>query len=102
MQLRLEGEEKDGGNKAPQFTNLQKTEPEGGDPKSGRKLSRQKTHRQLNESKKWHFFLSHYQSTGGDQVDTLCLELQRRGFRCWYDQQQMMITKDAMAEGVRA
>ena len=28
----------------------------------------------------YHFFLSHYQATGGDQVDTLCHELENMGF----------------------
>ena len=32
-----------------------------------------------------HFFLSHYQATGGDQVDGLHHELKDRGFSSWYD-----------------
>jgi hypothetical protein len=31
-----------------------------------------------------HFFLSHAQSTGGDQTNAIYLELQQLGFTCWY------------------
>jgi hypothetical protein len=31
-----------------------------------------------------HFFLSHTQSTGGDQTNAIYLELQQLGFTCWY------------------
>jgi hypothetical protein len=31
-----------------------------------------------------HFFLSHSQSTGGDQTNAIYLELQQLGFTCWY------------------
>jgi hypothetical protein len=30
-----------------------------------------------------HFFLSHAQSTGGDQTNAIYLELQVMGFTCW-------------------
>jgi hypothetical protein len=30
-----------------------------------------------------HFFLSHSQSTGGDQTNAIYLELQQLGFTCW-------------------
>jgi hypothetical protein len=30
-----------------------------------------------------HYFLSHYQATGGDQVYQLALELKARGFDVW-------------------
>jgi hypothetical protein len=31
-----------------------------------------------------HFFLSHAQSTGGDQTNAIYLELKQLGFTCWY------------------
>ena len=40
--------------------------------------------------------------SGGDQVDTLNLELQKRGFASWYDNQMSSLTKEAMAAGVQA
>ena len=40
-------------------------------------------------------------SSSCDQVDTLCLELQKRGFVCWYDNQMSSLTKEAMADGIR-
>jgi hypothetical protein len=30
-----------------------------------------------------HFFISHCQSTGGDQANAIYLELERLGFACW-------------------
>ena len=39
---------------------------------------------------------------GGDQVDSLCQELEKRGFSCWYDQRMENLTKDGMEQGVRA
>ena len=47
------------------------------------------------------FFLSHYQSTGGDQVMTLELRLSAMGFHCWLDQNAATITKESMEDGVR-
>ena len=38
------------------------------------------------------FFLSHYQATGGDQVATLELRLQQKGFSCWVVQMAEEIT----------
>ena len=32
---------------------------------------------------RWHFFLSHCQSTAGDAVHSLCLELEKKGFQVW-------------------
>jgi hypothetical protein len=32
-----------------------------------------------------HFFLSHSQATGGDQMNAIYLELRQMGFSCWYD-----------------
>ena len=34
-----------------------------------------------------HFFISHCQSTGGDQANAIYLELERLGFACWYDRE---------------
>ena len=50
---------------------------------------------ELPEGCKFHFFLSHYQATGGDQVDSLCAQLEKRGFRCWYDNKMKQLTKDS-------
>merc|ERR1719262_1912214 len=57
--------------------------------------------RELPPGCEFHFFLSHYQASGGDQVDALQQELERRAFRCWYDNKMERLTKDAMAEGVQ-
>jgi hypothetical protein len=38
----------------------------------------------LPDSAESHFFLSHSQSTGGDQTNAIYLELQQLGFTCWY------------------
>jgi hypothetical protein len=38
----------------------------------------------LPSSAESHFFLSHSQSTGGDQTNAIYLELQQLGFTCWY------------------
>jgi len=35
--------------------------------------------------RKWHFFISHAQATGGDQAARLCDLLKARSFRVWYD-----------------
>ena len=40
-----------------------------------------------------HFFLSHFQATGSDQVATLELELQRLGFCSWLDNKADDLTK---------
>jgi len=47
-----------------------------------------------------HFFLSHKQDSGGDQMSALYFHLAQHGFRCWYDNQEDQITKQAMEEGV--
>jgi hypothetical protein len=39
----------------------------------------------LAPGKKWHFFICHHQGSGGDQARILCYELEKRGFRVWYD-----------------
>ena len=40
----------------------------------------------LEDQHSWHFFLSHCQRTAGDQVYSLCLELEAKSFSVWYDQ----------------
>jgi hypothetical protein len=50
---------------------------------------------------KYHFFLSHMQSTAGDAVHSLCLELQKRGMVVWYDQVAEDLTKGGMQAGVQ-
>eukprot|EP00930_Biecheleria_cincta_P057182 TRINITY_DN43156_c0_g1_i1.p1 TRINITY_DN43156_c0_g1~~TRINITY_DN43156_c0_g1_i1.p1 ORF type:complete len:495 (+),score=59.35 TRINITY_DN43156_c0_g1_i1:94-1485(+) len=47
------------------------------------------------------FFLSHYQATGGDQANTLCLELERMGYRVWYDNNMPDLTTEGMKRGVQ-
>eukprot|EP00935_MAST-01C_sp_MAST-1C-sp1_P000185 g185.t1 len=47
-----------------------------------------------------HFFLSHFQATGSDQVATLELELKQLGLMSWYDNKAMDLTKAGMREGV--
>ena len=50
---------------------------------------------------KWHFMISHYQATGGDQSNTLSLELEKRGWKVWYDNNMQNLTTEGMKEGVR-
>jgi len=49
---------------------------------------------------KYHFFLSHSQATGGDQVDALCLELHCSGLKAWYDNRAANVTAEGMISGV--
>ena len=56
---------------------------------------------ELREHERWHFFISHYQATGGNQANVMCLELQKRGFKVWYDNKMKNLTADGMKEGVR-
>ena len=56
---------------------------------------------ELREGERWHFFISHFQATGGNQANVLCLELQKRGYLVWYDNKMSSINTDAMKEGVR-
>ena len=44
---------------------------------------------------------SHTQASGGDQCRALALMLEARGKRCWYDQDEEIVTKAGMQEGVR-
>eukprot|EP00927_Polykrikos_kofoidii_P086023 TRINITY_DN9518_c0_g3_i1.p1 TRINITY_DN9518_c0_g3~~TRINITY_DN9518_c0_g3_i1.p1 ORF type:complete len:1095 (-),score=131.42 TRINITY_DN9518_c0_g3_i1:261-3515(-) len=47
-----------------------------------------------------HFFLSHYQENGGDQVATLQLELEALGFLSWLDTKAENINIDGMMQGI--
>jgi hypothetical protein len=47
-----------------------------------------------------HFFLSHCQSTGGDQTNAIYLELQKLGFSCWYDNRATDLTQEGMRKGI--
>ena len=78
-----------GGNPQPQQRPPQSGQPQQRPPQGGA------PHRPLPEGCEFHFFLSHYQASGGDQVNTLCLELERLGVRCWYDNQMEDLTKEA-------
>ena len=49
----------------------------------------------------YHFFLSHYKATGGDQVDALAMELDSRGNKAWYDNKMGSLTKADMETGVK-
>ncbi|GBG25054.1 Leucine-rich repeat serine/threonine-protein kinase 2 [Hondaea fermentalgiana] len=46
-------------------------------------------------------FISHKQSSGGDQVAILYEKLQQHGLRVWFDERMPVITKPAMEEGVK-
>jgi hypothetical protein len=48
-----------------------------------------------------HFFLSHSQSTGGDQTNAIYLELRQLGFTCWYDNRAKDLTKEGMRRGIQ-
>eukprot|EP00746_Dinoflagellata_sp_MGD_P141254 gnl/MRDRNA2_/MRDRNA2_74389_c0_seq1.p1 gnl/MRDRNA2_/MRDRNA2_74389_c0~~gnl/MRDRNA2_/MRDRNA2_74389_c0_seq1.p1 ORF type:complete len:238 (+),score=38.05 gnl/MRDRNA2_/MRDRNA2_74389_c0_seq1:82-714(+) len=48
----------------------------------------------------WHFFLSHAQATGGDQMAILHDKLIARGFKVWYDQTVTDVTEAGMKYGV--
>ena len=69
---------------------------------------RQRTHNtpepwDLPPGKEFHFFMCHHQTSGGDAVATLALELENRGYKCWRDNDQHMEERDTagMQEGVR-
>jgi len=47
-----------------------------------------------------HFFLSHCQSSGGDQTNAIYLELRQLGFTCWYDNRADDLTKEGMRKGI--
>ncbi len=48
----------------------------------------------------YHFFLSHYQATGGDQGDALSMALEHMGDLTWYDNQMDNLTKEGMEDAV--
>ena len=43
---------------------------------------------------------SHSQATGGDQANAIYLELERMGFKAWYDNRASDLTKDGMLKGI--
>jgi hypothetical protein len=68
-----------------------------------------------------HWFLSHFQATGGDQTNALSLELEKLGFKvraatdtaepypllpvphkCWYDNRADDLTKEGMRAGIES
>ena len=55
---------------------------------------------ELPQGCRWHAFISHSQSTGGDQAQVLALELKLAGWEVWYDQNADILTLDGMREGV--
>ena len=55
----------------------------------------------MGEGNDWHFFISHYQTTGGNQASNICNELEMRGLKVWYDQNADTIDEAAMKEGVQ-
>ena len=40
----------------------------------------------LARGKRWHFFVSHAQASGGDQANLICTNLEIKGCQIWYDQ----------------
>jgi hypothetical protein len=57
----------------------------------------------LAPGKKWHFFICHHQGSGGDQARILCTDLEKRGFRVWYDNRRAADHRnlEGMKRGVR-
>jgi hypothetical protein len=52
---------------------------------------------------KYHVFISHRQDGGGDIARVLCLELEARGLKVWYDKAyKYELNERAMLDGVRA
>eukprot|EP00935_MAST-01C_sp_MAST-1C-sp1_P002889 g2889.t1 len=43
---------------------------------------------------------SHSQATGGDQANAIYLELERMGFKVWYDNRADDLTKEGMLKGI--
>ena len=43
---------------------------------------------------------SHSQATGGDQANAIYLELERMGFKAWYDNRASDLTKEGMLKGI--
>ena len=44
---------------------------------------------------------SHSQATGGDQANAIYLELERMGFKGWYDNRASDLTKEGMRQGIK-
>eukprot|EP00935_MAST-01C_sp_MAST-1C-sp1_P000170 g170.t1 len=44
--------------------------------------------------------ISHSQGTGGDQANAIYLELERMGFKVWYDNRASDLTKEGMLKGI--
>jgi hypothetical protein len=57
----------------------------------------------LPAGKKYHFFICHHQSSGGDQLHILKEGLESRGYRIWYDNGQHAAERNlaGIEEGVR-
>eukprot|EP01047_Picozoa_sp_COSAG01_P018969 COSAG01_NODE_1041_length_11959_cov_2.673356_1_plen_716_part_00 len=55
----------------------------------------------LNAPGSWDLFLSHAQATGGDQVQTTSLRMEKAGRTVWYDNAMLDRSTAAMEEGVR-
>ena len=57
----------------------------------------------LQPGKKFHFFMCHHQTSGGDAVHALSTELESRGYKIWRDNDQHMEQRDTagMRRGVR-
>ena len=56
--------------------------------------------RPLPDGCKWHFFLSHKQTTGQNQTGLLDTGFQKRHFKPWYDMNVKNLTTEGMKEGV--
>ena len=54
----------------------------------------------LKDGNEWHFFLSHYQQTGGDQCAVLSSKLKEKGLKVWYDNEMKKLTAEGMKDGV--
>jgi hypothetical protein len=54
----------------------------------------------LPADKKYHFFISHSQATGGDQANLITSQLEKRGLKIWYDNNMDEITAEGMEKGV--
>ena len=48
-----------------------------------------------------HFFISHFQATGGDVAKSLHYEMKERGISSWYDNNEENLTQQGMEEGVK-
>jgi hypothetical protein len=66
------------------------------------RLTRSVESLQLPPNKRYHFFLSHHQNSGGDQCHIIYKELTRRGYLVWYDNGQKATARNlnGMRQGV--